>query len=194
MLLEDLFNAYGTDKGINGYASLYHILFSGLRFDKIDFLEIGIGTLNPTAASSMRDYCRPGYKPGGSLRAWRDFFPNGNIVGADVQPDTQFSEERIQTTICDSTNSGAVKAAMKELNRQWDICIDDGLHTSNAQILTLENFFPFVKKDGLYIIEDVYPGSPISENPVLVSMACNGNPFFFAGKLNNLCIIQKIKD
>ncbi len=94
----DLFNKYGSDKDRNGYAQVYHTLFHKLCDQPINFLEIGIGTMIPGVASSMQGYALEGYKPGGSLRAWRDYFVNGRIVGVDIQPDTQFTDEqRIET-------------------------------------------------------------------------------------------------
>jgi hypothetical protein len=38
----------------------------------------------------MVGYAGEGYKPGGTLRSWREFFPNATIYGIDVQPETQF--------------------------------------------------------------------------------------------------------
>ena len=74
--LPQIFRKYGTDKDRNGYSSLYHILFSSFRNEKWNILEIGIGTMIPEVCSSMQGYALENYKSGGSLRAWRDFFPN----------------------------------------------------------------------------------------------------------------------
>lgn len=136
---------------------------------------------------------QPGYKPGGSLRAWRDYFVNSDIHGADVQPDTQFSdEERITTHICDSTNGELVKNFMDGLQtKQFDIIIDDGSHYDLNQLKTLQNFYPYVKEGGIYVIEDIYPGSRVSTVPQSLETLCNGDPFFFVGVKNNICIIYK---
>ena len=116
MDLAQLFRYYGTDKDINGYSSIYHTLFDHLRDRRIALLEIGIGTLIQGAPSSMVGYSLRNYRPGGSLRAWRDYFTNGTIHGVDVQPDTQFTdEERITTHICDSTDAEQVDLVMASL-------------------------------------------------------------------------------
>lgn len=162
MDLDELFKKYGSDKDRNGYSATYHSLFKNIRDREIDFMEIGIGTMIPGVYSSMVGYALPGYAPGGSLRAWRDFFVNGKIVGVDVQPDTQFTEERIETHLCDTMNSEATKELFEKLDgRKFDVILDDGAHYDECQLSTFKNFFPHVKPGGYYIIEDVVRGSRI---------------------------------
>lgn len=162
MELDALFRKYGSDKDRNGYSPTYHALFKNIRDKEIDFMEIGIGTMIPGVYSSMVGYALPGYAPGGSLRAWRDFFHNGRIVGVDVQPDTQFTEDRIETFLCNTMDSAAACRLFEELEgREFDVILDDGAHHDAHQLDTLKNFYPHVKAGGYYIIEDVYPGSRI---------------------------------
>ena len=155
--LELIFHQYGTDKGRNGYAGVYECLFGRGRREVKAVLEIGIGTMIPGVHSSMVGFAQDGYKPGGSLRAWRDFFPNATIYGMDVQPDTQFDdEERIVTFLCNSTNPDQVSKVMGKLDyAKFDIIIDDGSHIIEDQFKTLRNLFPFLKEDGIYVVEDV---------------------------------------
>lgn len=190
--LSQLFNKYGSDKDVNGYSQLYHTLFSNKRSEPIVMLEIGIGTMTVGVPSSMVGYGLPHYKPGGSLRAWRDYFINARIIGLDVQPDTQFDDEpRIETYLCDSTKYDDVITFINKLDLKFDIIIDDGLHYDAAQLATLYNFYPFLKENGIYIIEDIYPGSSLTRYPNLVKTNCNNDPFFFVGKENNICVIYK---
>lgn len=193
MDLAELFNHYGSDKDRNGYSQLYHTLFNKMKEQHLVILEIGIGTMIPGAHSSMVGYGLAGYKPGGSLRAWRDYFVNGRIIGADIQPDTQFSDEpRIETYICNSTERKDVDEFMAKLgNIKFDIIIDDGSHYDENQYLTLGNFYEFLKDDGIYIIEDIYPTSKVSRNPEVLGKLCNNDPYFFVGVNNNLCVINK---
>lgn len=191
--LGQLFRQYGSDKDINGYTSVYHTLFDSKKDEPLTMLEIGIGTMIPGAHSSMVGYAADNYKPGGSLRAWRDYFPNGTIYGFDVQPDTQFSDEpRIFTHLCDSTDPEKVAETMKGLgNVKFDVIIDDGSHLDTSQLATLKNFYPYLKENGIYIIEDIYPGSSVSSIPANVGTCCNGDPYFFVGVKNNICVIYK---
>lgn len=186
-----LFNKYGSDKDLNGYSALYHTLFFKQRNDKLNMLEIGIGTMIPGMPSSMVGYSQPNYKPGGSLRAWRDYFINGRIIGVDIQPDTQFTDDRIETYLCNSTNAGHVKQLMDNLNIEFDIIIDDGCHVGESQVNTLRNMYPYLKQGGIYIIEDIYPGSSVSKDPQVIKTIVNNDPLFFVGLLNNQCVIYK---
>ena len=56
---------------------------------------------------------------------------------------------------CDSTSPIAPSTIVPGL--KFDIIIDDGLHTHEAQRKTFENFIPLLKDDGVYFIEDVWP-------------------------------------
>lgn len=191
--LAELFNKYGSDKDRNGYAQLYHTLFNLKRDQEINMLEIGIGSLIPGVPSSMLGYALEGYKPGGSLRAWRDYFPKGRIIGVDIQSDTQFSDEpRIETYITNSTKALEVETLMKQLDDPlFDIILDDGSHHDMDQLVTLYNCYSHLKPGGIYIIEDIYPGSKLTTMPALIGSMCNQDPYFFVGVKNNICVIYK---
>ena len=191
--LAELFNKYGSDKDRNGYSHVYSVLFDHLKHEKLHVLEIGIGSMIPNVTSSMKDYMPDTYIPGASLRAWNDYFPNSRIYGMDVQPDTQFSENRIETYLCDSTDRNSVHTVMNALKVEFDIVVDDGWHWDEAQKKTLTNFFPYVKQGGLYIIEDIYPGSTLTETSTVIKNIIGDHEHFFVGLKNNQCIIRKQK-
>jgi|SRR5574342_1740 hypothetical protein len=194
MDLAQLFNHYGSDKDRNGYAQLYHVLFAPQRAHVRLFVEIGIGTMVAGAHSSMQGYALDGYAPGGSLRAWRDWFPEAQIVGCDVQPDTQFAEPRIKTFLCDSRDARSVRTALAAFSGKIDIIIDDGDHVDESQLVTLQNFWPLLRDGGLYVIEDIYPGSRLSAEPrVVEDIVGRDVPYFFVGTKNNLCVLQKTR-
>jgi hypothetical protein len=192
MNLSSLFNKYGSDKDRNGYSHIYSILFDSIKNNKMNVLEIGIGTMVPYACSSMKGYMPDSYKPGASHRAWNDYFPNSKIYGVDVQSDTMFQENNIETYLCDSTDKNSVDHLMKILNIKFDIIVDDGWHLDSAQESTLTNFFPYLKNDGLYIIEDIYPGSNLnSTTPFAIKNIIGNYEHFFVGLKNNQCVIKK---
>ena len=144
--LANLFTQYGSDKTINGYADVYHALFKNMRNIRC-MVEIGIGTMIPGAHSSMVGFAQANYRPGGSLRAWRDYFGRAEIIGVDVQSDTQFGDEpRIRTVLADSTKDAEI---VKELTT-WSVAIviDDGSHVPDDQIKTMQNFMPLVCPGG----------------------------------------------
>lgn len=157
--VKDFLDREGSDKG-TWYGGLYDVLLQPYRQSIRCVIEIGIGTLIPDAPSSMVGWAADWYRPGGSLRAWRDFLPYAEIHGVDVAPDTQFTDDRIHTYLCDSSDSEQVTAVLRFIaNRTPELIIDDGLHTLDAQLRTLRNFLPILRNAGLYVVEDVDPGN-----------------------------------
>jgi hypothetical protein len=161
MNLFELVEKYGTDKTLSNYTPTYSKLFEPIQDKVTSILEIGLGTLNPEIPSSFAgnvqhfDY----YKPGGSLRVWRDYFSKAQVYGIDIAKDCMFSEERIKTFLFDSSEKEYCDYYLDNL--EFDIIIDDGNHDPKYQIKTLKNLFPKLKDNGIYIIEDVggYPGT-----------------------------------
>jgi len=152
--LKEIIEKYGSDKVLSNYYKIYDKIFNEIKNDVNSVLEIGVGSLTRHHPSSFKGNLRhyPHYKPGGSLRAWRDYFPNAEIFGVDVAEDCRLDEERILTFIFDSTDSKKCDDELKEL--KFDIIIDDGLHTAVAQRATIKNMFHRVKNNGIYVIED----------------------------------------
>jgi hypothetical protein len=165
--LSDLMKQYGSDKGspVNGdkslsgwdthlYTDFYHILFHNNRDSIVKVFECGLGTNDPTVKSSM------GLNglPGASLRAWRDYFPNAMVYGADIDKSCLFEEDRIKTLYVDQTDKDSIIDMWNSINEDdgsFDLILDDGLHTAEAAITLLENSFYKLKDNGIYIIEDV---------------------------------------
>jgi hypothetical protein len=191
MELSDLFNKYGSDKDRNGYTAIYHSIFKNLKDKPVDLLEIGIGTMLEGAMSSMQGYALPGYRPGGSLRAWRDFFPAGNIVGADIQWDTQFSEERIRTVLADSGNREELDRKLGDCT--FDIIIDDGWHWDENQVKTMRNLWHRVRPGGYYVIEDILTDAHIATDlrPQIAEIVGTEGYFFLTEK-KNMLIASKV--
>lgn len=161
--IDELFNMHASDKqSQNGYAPIYHGLLKHLRDQPVRLLEIGIGTVIPGAYCSMYGHDLPGYRPGASLRAWRDYFMRGTIYGIDVQPDTLFHEPRITTDLVNSTDVVAVRGYLDRVG-SFDIIVDDGAHIPDLQVKTLRNFFPALAPNGIYVIEDVNRVDPNQE-------------------------------
>jgi hypothetical protein len=46
--------------------------------------------------------------PGASLRAWRDYFPNAEIYGADIDREILFEEERISAFYVNQLSESAI--------------------------------------------------------------------------------------
>ncbi len=155
--LTNLMNHYGSDKGgknlHHNYADFYSQLFFHKKKKIKNFLEIGLGTNDTDMLSNMG---KDGV-PLASLRAWRDYFPNANIFGADIDKKILKNEERIKTFYVDQTDPKSVKEMFSSINeKKFDIILEDGLHEYNANICCFENSIQSLENDGIYIIEDVF--------------------------------------
>lgn len=162
--LSTLCDFYGSDKGelasdqnpyewlSHTYTDFYEMIFGQFRERVKNVLECGIGTNNPNLPSSMG----VNGKPGASLRVWRDYFPNANVVGIDIDSDILFSEERIVTFQVDQTSPSSIRNFLSDIgDRNFDIILDDGLHEYYAGICLFENTIDQLSVDGVYIIEDI---------------------------------------
>src|SRR5262249_49920031 len=134
------------------FADLYARLFDHCRLDVKKVFECGLGTNNPNLASSMGI----NGKPGASLRVWRDYFPNSVVIGADIDREILFKEERIRTYYVDQTDPKAIDQLWNNVGLDdFDFIVDDGLHTFEAGICFFENSVSKLSCSGIYSIEDV---------------------------------------
>lgn len=145
----------GSDKGggWHNYTEYYYEIFSPLRDKEMDIFELGLGTNNVDVPSNMGAHG----VPGASHRGWREFFKNSNIYGADIDTRILFNEERIRSYHCDQTNHESIRTLFEVyLNgMQFDIIIEDGLHTFFANETFLRNSFKYLKSGGIFIVEDL---------------------------------------
>jgi 23S rRNA U2552 (ribose-2'-O)-methylase RlmE/FtsJ len=125
-----------SDKGsthdyINGY---YDTVFSPLKNEKIELLEIGV-------------------HGGWSMELWSQFFTNGNIIGLDIESYQYVPTlKNVKIKICDAYSDVIVSEFE---NNRFDFIIDDGPHTLQSQILTIQKYLPKLKIGGKLIIEDI---------------------------------------
>jgi len=133
--LSELGKLYGSDKPVQ-YTPFYDLLFTSMRERVKSVFEIGIFN-------------------GGSLRMWRDYFPNAHIYGMDILEERIFQEERIKTFQGDQASLAAFGPALKYA--PFDLIIDDGSHAPHHQVSNAEYLMPYLKPGGLYIIEDINP-------------------------------------
>ena len=155
--LTELMNTYGSDKGGRNNHHNFSNYYSELFFHKKNliknFLEVGLGTNDTNVLSNMG----PEGKPLASLRAWRDYFQNANIYGADIDKNILKDEDRIKTFFVDQTDPVTIKNLFEEIKvNKFDIILEDGLHEFSANICFYENSIDYLADDGIYIMEDIY--------------------------------------
>lgn len=150
--LGKLFNQHGSDKATaHDYFKLYgHILQELGVKNHLALLEIGMGTNKAGLVSTMG----AGGRPGASLRAFRDFLPNAKIFGADIDRDILFTEDRITTRQVDQLDRKSFQPLTIE-QEMFDIIIDDGLHSTPANMNTMIWAMKHIKPGGYIVIEDI---------------------------------------
>jgi hypothetical protein len=149
-----IMNKCGSDKG-NGwhnYTIVYNELFKDIRYNKLNIFEVGLGTNNLSFPCNMG----PTGIPGASVRGWREYFPNSEIYGADIDKTILFEEDRIHTFFVDQLDSSIIKDMWEKIPEDFDIIIDDGFHNFTANTNFLANSFHKLKQNGIYVIEDIH--------------------------------------
>jgi len=119
----------------HSYGDAYDEIFKEFDYkSNINFLEIGI-------------------QKGGSLCAWKDYFPNGNIYGIDII-DCILDEYRRSdfNYIISDIKDHSIKERLTDV--MFDIIIDDGSHHINDVLFVVSNYLEKLNKGGYLIIED----------------------------------------
>ena len=134
---------FGSDKAgpVHRYTQHYQKFFEPLRKEQRVVLEIGIG-----------GYTHAG-RGGGSLRMWKHFFPNAQIVGLDLQDKRFVEEDRIKVYQGDQSDPEVLHRIVDEMGAPR-IIIDDGSHFSHHIRATFDVLFPLLVNQGYYCIED----------------------------------------
>jgi hypothetical protein len=122
----------------NHYFDIYERHFNRFRGKEVIILEIGISQ-------------------GGSLQMWKNYFGDKvKIFGIDVDPRCKELEEENIEIFIGSQSDREFLRGIKSKIPQVDILIDDGGHTMEQQIVTYEELFDHIKKDGVYLCEDLH--------------------------------------
>jgi len=194
-ILGELFKKYGSDKSTNhNYFIFYTYILNTLGIkNKLNVLEIGLGTNNPNLVSTMGS----SGMPGASLRAFKDYLPNSNIYGADIDKDILFSENRINTCYVDQLKYSSFDDIKNNFgNIKYDLIIDDGLHSIGANLNTLIFSLNNINNGGYIIIEDI--AEIFLENWRIVDFILSKNNNFkttlIKAKQSYLYVIKKVKD
>tara|TARA_B110000483_G_scaffold42267_1_gene52531 strand:+ start:4971 stop:5726 length:756 start_codon:yes stop_codon:yes gene_type:complete len=135
------------------YHYLYYFILNKLNNENLNILEIGLGTNDPNLVSSMGS----GGRPGASLYAFKEYLPKANIYGADIDKNILFNEDRIKTCFVDQLDLKSFENIKNTFGKiQYDLIIDDGLHSIGANLNTLLFALDNVKLHGWIVIEDIH--------------------------------------
>ena len=152
--LKDLCKVYGTDKGYpHNYADYYYQEFNQTKNQINLIFELGIGSND---LSIPHNIGKNG-NSGASLHVWSKYFKNSTVYGGDIDKSTFINTNRIKSFYVDQNDQDSINnmwSHIKETN--FDIIIDDGHHALESAVKLFQNSFNKLKKNGLYIIEDVH--------------------------------------
>ena len=93
-----------------------------------------------------------GVEYGHSIAMWQEYFKNSKIYGVDIKSsNVKFELENF--VLGDATDAEVISKNFPR--NKFDYIIDDGSHRVKDQIASFDIFFPKMKKNGKYFIEDV---------------------------------------
>lgn len=165
--LEFIGQQFGTLKVQHGYMPIYERFFEPMRFFRADrptlkLLEIGV-------------------HEGASLKTWRAYFDDCEILGADKilteKAKSGAGVGRYSLMGCDASKDFHL------LKYDWDIIIDDGSHIQTEVLASFNGLWDSLKPGGYYVVEDLFAAYDKAWNP-------DGHPFIdmIQSRLQNILI------
>ncbi len=130
--ISEVLSKYDTDKICHhNYGDAYDQLFS--KFDRqapLNILEIGT-------------------QKGGTLLAWKEYFPNANVIGVDIIDvvSEEYRKDNVTRIVSD------IKKV--DFDEGFDIIIDDGSHYLADMAYVVATQFVPLKDKGVIILEDI---------------------------------------
>lgn len=126
-----------TSDKYDHYFEIYDHLFGHLYNSNITYFEIGV-------------------QNGGSLEIAKKLFdPKSIIIGVDIDPACKNLESMgLGCIIIGSQIDDSCLQQIFLKSRNIDIIIDDGSHVQSHMIISFIKLFPYLKENGIYIIED----------------------------------------
>jgi hypothetical protein len=124
----------------SSYLDIYDRSLAHLKNDRVAILEIGV-------------------QNGGFTEALARFFTNAEvIVGCDIDArcgEIKFDDPRIQICVGDASAETTFES-IKGIHGSFDLIIDDGSHTSRDIITAFARYFPLLRSNGVFIVEDLH--------------------------------------
>ena len=119
-------------------------------------LEVGLGTNNKNMISGMAK----SYLPGASLRSYKKILASAKCFGADIDSSILFSDDGIVTAWANQTDLTSMLNLAKTFSeKEYDLIIDDGLHSTEANLNTLIFALKHTSIESFIYIEDISKSS-----------------------------------
>jgi SAM-dependent methyltransferase len=133
----------GTDKATDHSYDAFYSEKLNEYFDKeVLILEIGV-------------------QFGGSSLLWHELMPKSKLVLVDMKDQMDeniaslMSKDRYDYYIMDAYYKDSVLELKAKYADGFDIIIEDGPHSLQSQIFTVQNYLDLLKNDGILILEDI---------------------------------------
>jgi hypothetical protein len=118
------------------YLRHYEWMLTELRDAPINLIEIGVAG-------------------GPSMRIWRWFFSQAQIIGIDIDPNCKrHAGDRVQIEIGSQIDPVFLDRVCAE--NPPTVIVDDGSHIMEHMIFSFEHLFPKLLPGGIYIVEDFW--------------------------------------
>ena len=189
--LTEIANQYNTDKGTNAVCDNG---FKGHGFT--EFYYDHIKHLNKPTILEI------GTWKGASTKMFNEFFNyECEIYCIDIDPTRDVSNlgDNVHFYVVDQGNEEQLRNFVKEMGDiKFDIILDDGSHQIYHQMLTYSILRKLLKKDGMYIMEDLHTSFTESwfrggEQTTTLDFFVNFVPFYRFSDELNLELLSEIK-
>jgi SAM-dependent methyltransferase len=125
----------------HSYTPFYSTLFSNIRYNKINFGEIGI-------------LCNA------SMKMWREYFPKAKLYGWDGSEEhlKNAKNDNLKNVIYDYMHTSyeeTIQQTFSKCNCKFDVLIDDASHLFWDQMRLIRNCVDYLKPGAFLIIEDI---------------------------------------
>lgn len=163
--LTDIADKYGSDQGSSRhrFTELYQMLFLPKREQNLTLALVGLD-----GGIGLNDKELWAEKSQQTLKMWRDYFPNADILAFD-RP--QSLSAPIDGVTYHSVTLEDAQDLAARCHLTPDIVIDDATHASHHQQTALRALFPKLANGGLYVIEDLRSQPASLERQGLVKTA-----------------------
>jgi hypothetical protein len=188
--LAALFNQYGSDKSSShDYHLVYAPLLGPRRGDPLRLLEIGHGTNNPDVVANMG---RPESR-GPHYGRFAISVQMRGCLARTFDRRVLFNEDRIQTYYVDQIKASSFDELYANLvDGMFDLVIDDGPHSPNANIATMLFALKILRPHGFFIVEDIRSDSISIWQVVAALLPENYSPKVVQAKSGRLFMIASI--
>jgi hypothetical protein len=110
------------------------------------------------------DLLQIGVRTGASLRTWREWFPEAQLIGLDARRlvlDPPIADSTIVQG--NPTDLGALQPLLRD--RRFRLIVDDGSRHPDDQVQTFQLLFPWLEPNSLYICAGVGERMTLSMEP-----------------------------